>query len=365
MRLPFGAESTGLPASVTMARIWPWPGVSISSASTAEGRSPSVSGRPRTRLCQRSTAVQAAHARDAADVEGRRREHRPAFAAQPSGDDVQQVGREGRDRRVGADADADARVAHRRARVGELERQALDGGGRHAGEGGDARRGERGQAASRSPASRWSCAPGSARSTRPRSTRTWTIASRKAASPPGRMATCSSASFAVSVRRGSTTTTLPPRSRTRAQTPAHVGRGHDAAVRDHRVAAQAEEVVGAIDVGDRNRDRRAVQLVRRHDARVGVLRAGAEAVARAERLRERAQHQQRAVVVAGRVAPVEADRVAAVPRADLAEAAGDEIERVVPGDLLEARPPRCGAPAGAAGPDRRWMSAIAMPFGQT
>ena len=31
---------------------------------------------------------------------------------------------------------------------------------------------------------------------------------------PGRIATCSSASFAVSVRRGSTTTTLPPRSRT-------------------------------------------------------------------------------------------------------------------------------------------------------
>ncbi len=36
-----------------------------------------------------------------------------------------------------------------------------------------------------------------------------------------------------------------------AQAPAHVGRGHDAAVRDHRIAAQAEEVVGAIDVGDR------------------------------------------------------------------------------------------------------------------
>ena len=53
MRLPFGAESTGLPASVTMARIWPSPGVSISSASAAEGRSPSVSGRPRTRLFQR------------------------------------------------------------------------------------------------------------------------------------------------------------------------------------------------------------------------------------------------------------------------------------------------------------------------
>jgi len=46
-------------------------------------------------------------------------------------------------------------------------------------------------------------------------------------------------------------------------------------------------------------------------------------------------HQERAVVVAGGIPPVEADRVGAVPLADLAEPAGDEIERLVPGDFLE------------------------------
>ena len=68
------------------------------------------------------------------------------------------------------------------------------------------------------------------------------------ASVPGRMKWCSSASSAVRVRRGSTTTTLPPRSRMRAQPPAHVGRGQQAAVRDERVGAQDQQVVGAVDV---------------------------------------------------------------------------------------------------------------------
>ena len=39
-----------------------------------------------------------------------------------------------------------------------------------------------------------------------------------------------------------------------AQSPAHVGRGHHAAVRHQRVRADAEEEVGAIDVGHRDRD---------------------------------------------------------------------------------------------------------------
>src|SRR5438093_2198613 len=91
-------------------------------------------------------AIQAAHARDATDVEGRRREHRSALATEPSRYDVQQVGGEGRGRGVRANAHADARVAYRRACVGELERKTLDDIRRHAGEGGDSRRGERGQA---------------------------------------------------------------------------------------------------------------------------------------------------------------------------------------------------------------------------
>ncbi len=52
-RSPPGTESTGLPASVIRARIWPSPGVSISSAIVVAGSIPLSSGRPRTRLRQR------------------------------------------------------------------------------------------------------------------------------------------------------------------------------------------------------------------------------------------------------------------------------------------------------------------------
>ena len=49
----FGVETNGLPATVTRARTWSSPGVSISSASADAGSSPKYSGSPRTRLCQR------------------------------------------------------------------------------------------------------------------------------------------------------------------------------------------------------------------------------------------------------------------------------------------------------------------------
>ena len=45
----FGVLSTGLPPTTTMARICPGPGVSISSAMSAAGNSPSASGKLRTR----------------------------------------------------------------------------------------------------------------------------------------------------------------------------------------------------------------------------------------------------------------------------------------------------------------------------
>ena len=48
-------------------------------------------------------------------------------------------------------------------------------------------------------------------STRSSSKSTWAMATSRWASWPGRTATCSSASSAVRLRRGSTTTTLPPR----------------------------------------------------------------------------------------------------------------------------------------------------------
>ena len=286
-------------------------------------------------------AVEAAHARDAADVERGRREHRSAFSTEPSGGDVQQVGGVRRRRRVAADADADARVAHGRARVGELERQALDGLGRHAGERGNARRRERGQAPldlGPSAGPRLQEPPVDAAALDQDANHRQQ--KRRIAARPDRdvLVRLLRGLRAARVDHHDLATALAHR----AQATAHVGRGHDAPVRDHRVAAEAEEVVGAIDVGDRNRDRRAVQLVGGHDARVGVLRARAEAVTGADRLRERAQHQERPVVVPRGVAPVEADRVAAVPLADLADAASHEVECLVPGDLLEVA---CRVPA--------------------
>ncbi|MCW2813963.1 MAG: hypothetical protein JWN84_1418 [Nocardioides sp.] len=51
---PSGVESTGLPATVTIACTWPSPGSRISSAITDAGSSPANSGTSRTRLRQRS-----------------------------------------------------------------------------------------------------------------------------------------------------------------------------------------------------------------------------------------------------------------------------------------------------------------------
>ena len=48
-RRPFGVDETGLPAIVSIARTWPSPGVSISSAIEAAGSSPLKTLRPETR----------------------------------------------------------------------------------------------------------------------------------------------------------------------------------------------------------------------------------------------------------------------------------------------------------------------------
>ena len=54
---------------------------------------------------------------------------------------------------------------------------------------------------------------------------------------------------------------------------------------------EAQEIVGAVDIGDWQGERRPVQVVRGQQTRVGILRASAVAVARSERLREGADHQ--------------------------------------------------------------------------
>ena len=116
----------------------------------------------------------------------------------------------------------------------------------------------------------------------------------------------------------------------------HPRRGHDAAVRSERVAADAEEVVGPVDVGDREHPLVAEQLQRRDHVWELIHRGGRVAVLRPERERQREDGQQRAGPVRGRVADVEADGVAAVLAPDLDQAIGDVVERFVPVDALEA-----------------------------
>ena len=117
-----------------------------------------------------------------------------------------------------------------------------------------------------------------------------------------------------------------------------VGRGHDRAVGDERVATDDEQEVGAIDVGHREQQGRAEEQVRQQvlgllvDTRRGVAIAGAQ---RLEQLRDVDDGRP---AVGDRVAQVEADGVPAVARADVEESRGDEVECLAPGHLLPAIP---------------------------
>jgi hypothetical protein len=90
--LPSGVESTGLPATVSSARIWPSPGVSISSRSTDTGSSPPNSGSPRTRLTPERRCARARAAR-ADRVDRRARQHHAALAVEVAGQQVEQLQR--------------------------------------------------------------------------------------------------------------------------------------------------------------------------------------------------------------------------------------------------------------------------------
>ncbi len=67
-RAASGADSTGLPAMVMSALIWPSPGVAISSARQETGNWPSTSGAPRTRLRQRPNSKPSANSGGVSEV---------------------------------------------------------------------------------------------------------------------------------------------------------------------------------------------------------------------------------------------------------------------------------------------------------
>ena len=176
-----------------------------------------------------------------------------------------------------------------------------------------------------------------ASSTRPSATSVCIMASSSAASLPGRIGTHSSASRAVSVRRGSTTTMRPPRSRmarSRRRTSGAVMKlpfdTHGFAPMQRKWCVRSMSGIGMT-------SERAVEVIRGGEARAGVLRAGAEAVARAERAQETGAQQDRAVVVDDRDCPCRRrPRPRRAARADADSRAATSVERLVPADRLEA-----------------------------
>ncbi len=120
----------------------------------------------------------------------------------------------------------------------------------------------------------------------------------------------------------------------RLQARAHVGRGHQRAVRRERIRAEADEQVAAIDVGHRHEDLVAEHLQRREHVRQLIERRRAVEVLGAERAQRELADRDEAEVVRGGIALIHADRVGAVTCARGAQLVGDEIERFGPAELV-------------------------------
>jgi hypothetical protein len=122
-----------------------------------------------------------------------------------------------------------------------------------------------------------------------------------------------------------------------AELPLHVRRRHQAAVRDERIGAEDEQVVGAVDVRDRDAERRAEHEPGRDLLRHLVDGARGVDVPRAERAEERARIEHELEVVGGGIAHVDGDGVAPVVLQDARDVPVDLGERVVPCHLVPGR----------------------------
>ena len=211
-RAPSGVDSTGLPALVISARTWPSPGVSISSASTPTGSSPNTSGAPRTRECQRPVrkplprppgpCVLDAPAAARGNIAPPTRSRLPVSALSTSTSHEASVPNSCvqvpmRPYTAARGAPASERATRSIVAAGIPVTSATGPGAKSAA-----------SARTASTPARWSTGV-----TSPSASSTCTSANRNRASVPGRMNRCSSASSAVRERRGSTTTTCPPRAR--------------------------------------------------------------------------------------------------------------------------------------------------------
>jgi hypothetical protein len=132
--------------------------------------------------------------------------------------------------------------------------------------------------------------------------------------------------------------------------PLHVRRGHQAAVGDQRVAAQDEQVLRAIDVRDRDGQAAAEHEGGAHHLGQLVGRAGAVALAGAERADQHRRVQHGIEAVGRRVAEVDGHRVVAVALAHVEQAVDRLAQRLVPRHLDEV----------AAGPAQRPAQAVAV-----
>ena len=150
------------------------------------------------------------------------------------------------------------------------------------------------------------------------------------------MATCSSARAAVSVRRGSMTTTRPPRVRIALMRPLTFGAvmrlpfdtaGLPPTQRNRSVRSMS---------GGHQQPLMAEHVERRHHVGKLVERAGRVEVVGAKPPEQKLPGGEQAEVVGRRIALVHGDGVAAVPAANLPETAGREVERLLPGHLPPA-----------------------------
>ena len=116
-----------------------------------------------------------------------------------------------------------------------------------------------------------------------------------------------------------------------------VGRGHDRSVGYQRIAADDEQEVGAIDVGHRQQQRRAEEQITQQMLRLLVDAGRGVALARAQRLQQHGNEDDRPPAVRDRVAEIERDGVTAMSRSRLEQAVSDEVEGLIPADALPTR----------------------------
>ena len=116
----------------------------------------------------------------------------------------------------------------------------------------------------------------------------------------------------------------------------HVGRRHHRAVRDEGIGSEDEEVVGAVDVGDGDGQRRAEHQGRGHLLRELVDGAGRVPAGRAEGADEGRQVERARRVVHVGVSEEQGDGVRSVRGDHGGQAGADQLEGVVPGRGDEA-----------------------------